>query len=86
MVKKTDVCTRCGGFGKPKKIVRGSLLIELVLWLTFIVPGLIYTIWRTTSQSRACPFCKSLDSMVPLDTPVGQRLLQQAWAEQGRQG
>ena len=72
------VCTKCETIASPKLITKGSLAIEIILWLCFIVPGLIYTLWRLTSgQYRACPSCGSPD-IVPLDSPVGQRITQKA--------
>ena len=45
----------------------------------FIVPGLIYSIWRQSSYHKACPVCGS-SSLIPVDSPVGQKLLK----EQGK--
>ena len=42
--------------------------------LLFILPGLIYTIWRGTSKYDVCPECNH-PTMIPVDTPEGQRLL-----------
>ncbi len=74
MAKQQFVCTTCGFIGSPKKIVKGSILIELVLWLAFLVPGLIYSIWRLTTKYDACPKCKNA-SMIPADSPTGQKLI-----------
>jgi hypothetical protein len=70
------ICANCGCSGKPKKITKGSFWIELILWLSFFVPGLIYSIWRCTTRYWACPKCKA-PNMVPLDTPRGQQLLKE---------
>lgn len=66
------ICTNCHYVGKGK--APGSFLIEVVLWLSFIVPGLIYSIWRFGQKKRICPLCGS-SSMIPVDTPKGQELL-----------
>ena len=68
------VCTACGCVGKPRKITKGSCLIELILWLSFILPGLIYSIWRLTTRQGVCPKCWN-PSMIPTDTPKGQELI-----------
>ena len=47
---KQMICTKCGHVGKPKKKVKGSIFIEIILWLMLIVPGLIYSIWKETLQ------------------------------------
>lgn len=68
------VCTRCAHHGPTRTHTRGSLLIELVLWLCFIIPGLIYSIWRHASRQQVCSACGS-DQLVPPDTPAGRRLM-----------
>lgn len=35
------ICKDCGHVDIPKKIVKGSIGIELCLWLLIILPGLI---------------------------------------------
>jgi hypothetical protein len=64
------VCTNCGFRGKSKRVTKGSFLIELVLWLMLIVPGLIYSIWRLTSRYSACPQCGA-GNMIPIDSRKG---------------
>lgn len=70
------ICPHCGTRANPKQITRGSLLIEIVLWLCFLIPGLIYSIWRLTTRYTACPACGAA-GMIPVDTPHGKRLLEQ---------
>ncbi len=47
-----QVCSRCGPAGLPKTKVKGSIAIEIILWRCFTVPGLIYSLWRSTSDAR----------------------------------
>ncbi|KKQ45981.1 MAG: hypothetical protein US63_C0008G0019 [Candidatus Moranbacteria bacterium GW2011_GWC2_37_8] len=68
------ICTSCGYKGKPKSITKGSILVEIALWLLLIVPGVIYSVWRMASRYTACPQCKS-QTMIPLDSPIGKKLL-----------
>ena len=68
------VCTNCGHFGKTSTRTRGSILIEIVLWLCFIIPGIIYSLWRLTTRRRVCSACGN-ENTVPADTPVGRKLL-----------
>lgn len=68
------VCKTCGHVGAAHSAVRGSLLIEIALWLCFIVPGLIYSLWRFTSRHNACPQCGS-DEMIPADSPIGRKII-----------
>jgi len=53
----------------------GSLDIELVLWLCFLLPGILYSIWRLSGRKRACPTCRG-SSMIPVDSPKGRELCQ----------
>lgn len=85
MFEKQSVCTACGFVGKPKKITKGNVLVELILWLFFIIPGLIYSIWRLSSRYTACPNCKNQATMIPVDSPNGQRLLAEQKAIQPKQ-
>lgn len=68
------ICTSCGYVGKQTTIVKGNIGVEILLWLLFLLPGLIYSIWRSMSQYKACPKCKH-SSMIPVDTPKGKQLL-----------
>ena len=68
------VCPSCGTRGEPKTITRGSTLIELILWLCLIVPGLIYSIWRLTTRQKGCPACGAA-GMIPVTSPMGKKLV-----------
>lgn len=68
------VCTNCGSLVSPQSKTPGSFWIELLLWLFFIVPGVIYSVWRLSSVRKECPKCGGRN-LVPSDTPVGMRLL-----------
>lgn len=61
-------CVRCHYRGKPKMKMKGSPGIELILWICFIIPGLIYTTWRSSSRTQACPECWSME-MIPVTSP-----------------
>jgi hypothetical protein len=47
------------------------MLIELVLWLCFAVPGLVYSLWRINSRHQACSACGSR-ALVPTTSPVAK--------------
>lgn len=74
------VCSNCGFQGRPKTFTKGNILMELVLWLCFIIPGLIYSLWRLTSRFKACPQCQT-PNMIPMDTPRGQKLVKEFQSE-----
>ena len=68
------ICTLCGYSGEVGQKNKGNSLIELILWFFFLVPGLIYSIWRRADRQNICPKCKGI-IMIPVNTPVGQKLL-----------
>ena len=68
------ICTQCGTVGKPKMVPPGSFVVEFALWLLFILPGLIYSVWRVSTKRRTCRTCGAVDSFVPLSSPMGQRI------------
>ena len=45
------VCTTCGHHGEPVPLTKGDIGTEIVLWLLFLVPGLLYSLWRQTSRN-----------------------------------
>lgn len=67
------VCLNCGNIGKPKWNTKGSIVIELILWLMFIFPGLIYSCWRISSRSKICSSCES-PNLVPVNSPKGREI------------
>lgn len=69
------ICTACGYMGKAKNITKGNILVELILWCIFLIPGLIYSIWRLSSRHKGgCPKCGN-ETMIPTNTPVGTDLI-----------
>ena len=77
-------CAACGQEGKPKKVTKGHFLMEVFLWILFIVPGLIYTVWRHASRHYACRACGS-QQLLPLDSPMARQMRAQL-AQQPRSG
>lgn len=65
------VCGKCGTVAEPKRFTPGSILIEIVLWLCFLVPGLIYSLWRLSKRRDVCPSCGA-DELLQLDSPRGR--------------
>jgi hypothetical protein len=72
-VAQNRICSACGTAGDEKTVTRGSFLIELFLWCFFLVPGVIYSIWRSSSRLKVCRACGNAQ-LVPLDSPVGREL------------
>ena len=76
MAKKM-LCSNCGAQGKPKIKTKGSVVIEIILWICFIIPGLIYSIWRQTTKYKVCPVCGA-EGMIPLNSPKARARLQKS--------
>ena len=67
-------CARCHStFVSPTSKMRGSLGLELFLYLLLILPGLIYSLIRHFSKRAGCPACGS-EEFLPLATPRGREL------------
>ena len=68
------VCTRCGTTTpRPKTFTKGSIIVELFLWLMFLLPGLLYSVWRLSTRYRGCPACGSPE-LIPADSPRARAL------------
>ena len=72
--KKELICKACGHVGEPARSVKGSLMMEILLWLLAIIPGVVYSLWRQSTYHDVCALCKSPD-LIPIDTPLGQQLV-----------
>lgn len=62
-------CLDCGTESKSTIHTKGSTLIEIVAWLAFIIPGIIYSLWRVSSRGQACATCGST-RLIPIDSPA----------------
>lgn len=68
------LCQQCGDVGEPRLETKGSFLIEVVLWIFFCVPGLIYSIWRVTTRGKVCRVCASRN-IIPATSPQARQVL-----------
>ena len=75
--RRLHVCRSCRSSMTPKMKTSGSILIEIILWLFLIVPGLIYSIWRLTTRRPSCSVCGS-DDIIPVCTPEGHKIVAMA--------
>ena len=69
------VCLDCGTHARAKIETRGHFALEIALWILFILPGLIYSIWRLTSRRYVCPACGGV-RLVPPDSPAGAEMME----------
>lgn len=72
--RREFVCERCHHVGTAKSTVAGNGAIELLLWLTFIIPGVIYSFWRLSNRYSICKKCGAKD-LIPVDTPRGNDIV-----------
>ena len=72
-MSKKPICGTCGTIGTPKTETRGSIFIEIILWLCFLIPGLIYSVWRLTTRRPVCRECGG-HQLMPVTTPAGRAL------------
>lgn len=68
------VCQNCGHVGEPSQKQRGSTLVTIILLLFWILPGVIYYIWRSADKSLRCDSCHSLN-VIPADTEAAKPYL-----------
>lgn len=74
MATGPDVCPACGFVGKGKSVTPGSTGIELLMWICFIIPGLIYSLWRISARGKACPSCGNRN-LIPVGSPMGRKIV-----------
>lgn len=53
------ICPSCNYVGESTEIAKGSRKTEITLWCCFLLPGLLYTMWRQSKDGRyhGCPEC-----------------------------
>jgi|ERR1043166_3035908 hypothetical protein len=62
-------CLSCGSIGAwAQGPSRGNPVIELLLWVCFLLPGLLYSLWRHTNLPQVCETCGSQE-LIPPDSP-----------------
>lgn len=67
-------CLDCGFAGEPKWYTPGTLGMEICLWLLFVFPGVVYTLWRYFGSRQICAKCGH-KRIVPTDSAVAQAVL-----------
>ncbi len=53
------ICMECGCQRDPIDAKRGLLAIEICMWLLYILPGVIYSIWRRVRKQQICSNCRN---------------------------
>jgi putative nucleotidyltransferase with HDIG domain len=70
------LCTSCAYVGKTKTIIKGNINTEIILWFFFLIPGLIYSIWRFRSRHEVCPICDQA-TIIPADSPKAKQFVRE---------
>lgn len=71
------ICTTCRAqTDMPQTKTRGLFAIEVVLWLAFVIPGLLYSLWRQSTRQMVCPTCGSA-TLILANTSDGRKLAEQ---------
>src|SRR5579862_4985902 len=68
------VCLQCGSVGTSQEFKKGSVLTGIVFLFFFVLPGIIYFIWRGSTAYQGCRVCKSAN-VIPVDSPASQRMM-----------
>lgn len=76
-----QICTTCAHRGYPITVTKGRTIIEIILWLCFLLPGLAYSLWRISTRREACPSCGN-SSMIPETSPIGKKICQEHYPDE----
>jgi hypothetical protein len=82
-MKDLYICRACWLVATPKVVTQGSFLIEIMLWCSFILPGVLYSMWRSITKEKVCPVCSSL-AVSPIDSLMGRKLFYEIHANSKR--
>lgn len=47
--------------------------MEVLLWLLFLLPGLVYSLWRLMARRDVCGLCGAAE-LLPVESPRGREL------------
>ena len=73
------VCTSCGQETvRPDRVKPGTGWLTATLLCCFVVPGVVYWIWRTAMKEDRCPLCHRA-TLIPSVSPIGRAILQSPW-------
>lgn len=75
------LCKSCGYIGETKTITKGSIDTEVILWFCFLIPGVMYSIWRFRSQYEVCSVCDQA-TIISADSPEAQQIVRENRAKE----
>lgn len=70
----TSVCKNCEEVGGVTTKLLGTGWVEAVLYLFYIAPGIIFSVWRRKGAKQVCSACGS-DQLVAAKTRAGKQII-----------
>ncbi len=81
MAEEQLICTNCNTPSYGTVFHEGSIFIEIILWLAFLIPGLVYSAWRHTSGRKIiCPACHQ-ETLIPIHSPRGEQIAAEIYGQ-----
>jgi hypothetical protein len=78
------VCLDCNSYTSDPDIgMPGSIILEVALYFCYIVPGIIYSIWRRTQHVRICKMCQK-NKLIEIMSPEGRVLFKRKYGKYPR--
>ncbi|MGQ0641088.1 MAG: hypothetical protein ACT4P6_10015 [Gemmatimonadaceae bacterium] len=73
------MCTLCGHETvQPHRKMPGSGFVSLLLLVPFVLPGVVYQVWRMAMRRPVCPRCGSA-ALIPGDAPLARTWRAAGW-------
>ena len=67
------ICKTCEEQVSLVNTTPGSIWVEIVLWMLFCAPGLVYSVWRLSKRRLVCSQCMGSD-LVHESSAAGRRI------------
>ncbi len=68
------ICRACWLIATPKDATKGSFFIEIALWCLFIIPGIVYSVWKYITKEKVCPVCSS-PAVISINSLMGRKFI-----------
>jgi hypothetical protein len=79
VINDVRLCTLCGHETlQPLRKLPGSGWVSLALLVPFLLPGVVYQVWRIAMRREVCPRCGS-HALIPGDAPLARTWRAAGW-------